>query len=316
MSRPVILFVATLALSVTSPARAETGAASVLFDSGRDAMKRGDYAAACPQFEESYRLEPAVGTELNLALCEEQMGRELSAWRRLQHVIDTLPRDDDRLPIARRRRDEIGSRLPRVKLVAAAALPANASIRVGDSPLTASGLGVDIPVERGELKVRVTAPGHESREYSVTLVAGARETLSIAAGPPATPAPRPVRVANRRQIEPSNGRRTAGLVILSAGGALALAGATTGFLAISAKRQMNDECDASFACSSRGLDAAERGKAFALTSTITFAVAGASLAAGSWLLLTSDDGAADSAKLVEVSLVLHPAGAGLTGSFR
>src|SRR5438445_2081122 len=116
---PTLLF----AMSSVSPARAETGAAAALFDDGRDAMKRGDFDVACARFDESNRLEPAVGTELNLALCEEKLGHELSAWRRLQRVIDVLPQGDDRLPIARQHRDDIDARLPRVRLIAGPPLP-------------------------------------------------------------------------------------------------------------------------------------------------------------------------------------------------
>lgn len=309
---PVIL----LAISSVSAARAETDAAAALFDNGRDAMKRGDFEVACARFDESNRLEPAVGTELNLALCEEKLGRELSAWRRLQRVIDALPRGDDRLPIARQHRDDIDVRLPRVRLIAGAALPVAAQISVGDSRLTTSGLGVDIPVERGELMIRVEAPQHFAREYRLALSQGARATLLIEAGPSMQLAAQR-RAPTAARVSPTRTpAKTAGLVSVGVGGALLLAGAATGVAAIRAKHEMDDRCDEQLACSQRGVDAAARGKGFALASTLAFAAGGIGVATGAWLLLGTDTAARQPVRHARVELVLGASGLSVTGAFR
>lgn len=302
------------AILMVSPARAETGAAAALFDHGRDAMKRGNFEVACAKFDESNRLEPAVGTELNLALCEEELGHELSAWRRLQHVIDTLPRGDDRLPIARQHRDNIDARLPRVRLIAVA-LPAAASISIGDSHLTTAGLGVDIPVERGEIKVVVEAPRHRPREYRLSLSHGVRETLLIEAGPPVRPAAERWAPAAARTAPPSRTGKTAGFVSLGVGGALLVAGATTGLAAIRAKHDMADECGEQSVCSQRGVEAAERGKALALASTFAFAAGALGLAAGTWLLLGTQTVVPRPPTHARVVLALGTSGLKITGEF-
>jgi hypothetical protein len=43
--------------------------AQALFDQARKAMAAHDYAEACPKFDESYKVEQALGTLLNLAVC-------------------------------------------------------------------------------------------------------------------------------------------------------------------------------------------------------------------------------------------------------
>src|SRR5688572_15173841 len=94
--------VGTLLAGTMSAAHAETGAAEALFRAGREAAKRGDHVTACVKFSESNRLEPTLGTQLNLALCEEELGNLLKAWHLLHVVTNKLPASDDRLQIARR----------------------------------------------------------------------------------------------------------------------------------------------------------------------------------------------------------------------
>src|ERR1041384_7022387 len=86
------LWATVLAAVVACPkaARAEpdsVAAAETLFREGREAVKRADYAVACPKFQESQRLDPAIGTLLNLALCEESWGGLADARLPLGQVL-------------------------------------------------------------------------------------------------------------------------------------------------------------------------------------------------------------------------------------
>ena len=55
-------------------------AAAALFDEGRAALQRRDWDFACAKFAASERLDPAIGTQFNLANCEEERGRLATAW--------------------------------------------------------------------------------------------------------------------------------------------------------------------------------------------------------------------------------------------
>src|SRR5258708_26309942 len=57
--------------------------AEALFADGRRLVGAGEYAAACPKFAARQKLDPGVGTSLNLADSYERMGRWASAWAEL-----------------------------------------------------------------------------------------------------------------------------------------------------------------------------------------------------------------------------------------
>lgn len=53
--------------------------AQTLFDTARAQLRQSNFAQACPLFEQSYHLEPALGTLINLATCREKEGKYASS---------------------------------------------------------------------------------------------------------------------------------------------------------------------------------------------------------------------------------------------
>src|SRR5690242_11600284 len=74
-----LLVVASALASVTASAGDESVAERV-FNEGRALMVAGRFAEACPKLEESQRLEPKGGTQLNVAACHERLGKIATAW--------------------------------------------------------------------------------------------------------------------------------------------------------------------------------------------------------------------------------------------
>ena len=83
----------------------EAATAQALFDQATALKANEDWAGACPKFESSYRLDPALGTLLNLANCFEKLGKIASAWARWEEAYQWATKNgDDRAEYAKTQR--------------------------------------------------------------------------------------------------------------------------------------------------------------------------------------------------------------------
>ncbi len=99
--------------------------AQSLFERARELMARKEFAQACPMFVESQRLDPGIGTRLNLAICYEGQGKLASAHLEFSESLAQAIRDGrtgdaiarDREAIARDHLAAIGPRVPTLTLL-------------------------------------------------------------------------------------------------------------------------------------------------------------------------------------------------------
>jgi hypothetical protein len=173
--------VSTLCFTVARrQARAgDEAGARVLFDEGRKLAATGEYAAACEKFEASYRLDPGVGTNFNLADCLEHLGRTASAWTRFLDVA-TATRTAGQLEkerIARGRAAALEPRLSKLVLRVTSP-PSGLVVRRDGSEVPAPLWGAAVPLDPGDHLVEASAPAR--RPWSTKVVVPATpDVISI-----------------------------------------------------------------------------------------------------------------------------------------
>lgn len=172
-----LLITIILAASTAAPA-ANPKEADALFKQARALIKEGKQAQACPLFEKSHALDPALGTLLNMADCYEATGRlvqaflsfnEASAWAGRNH-------ETSREEIARTRAAALKGRLSWLAISTTNPAP-GLVVSVNDFVVELVGAAQSVPVDAGKVRLVARAPGREP--WSTTVVAWQKQTVAV-----------------------------------------------------------------------------------------------------------------------------------------
>lgn len=162
--------------------------ASDLFDEGRALLADDHVAEACAKFDQSIALDgQALGTMLNLGLCNEQLDRLATAlrwYRRVQARAIELANSDAELA-ARAKTIELAAKVPTLRLVpdsAGAVTVDGARIAEMDYPRVELDAGAHV----------VAATGAVSARVELKLADGDHRDVPLALKPPPPPPPMPV----------------------------------------------------------------------------------------------------------------------------
>jgi tetratricopeptide (TPR) repeat protein len=222
-----------LVLAVVSIARAEPGhedEASTIFQRGRELVKLGRHDEACALFEQSYALEPALGTAVNLADCLERQGQLRRAWELFDRVARDSQNVQSRARLARDRADALLARLATVIVTLRDPTAPGLAVRLAGRPVAPASEIREL-VEPRDLDLVVTVPGQPAFTATLHAVAGALATVEVP--------------AFARDAPPAHSRRRRSRVYLaggvSAAGVVGL-GVSLG-LALSAKRRYDGAFD-------------------------------------------------------------------------
>ncbi len=295
----VAIGLCSLAPSVAraEPTGEQRAAATALFNQGKELMDTGDLAAACPRLEESLRLDPGIGTLLNVATCHELQGRTATAWAEFHEALALAERaqQPERVALASERIARLAPLLSNVEIVLApGADRSDLEIQLDGAPIARAAWGTRLPVDPGLHHVSARARGRVDWATE-TRIEGPGSThvevppLAEAPAPPApTPQPLPSngRTRHAETIEsPGPGVATIAGWSLVATGTLSLAiGVVTGVATLDSDAESDRLCDPT--CSQRGWELNQDAKTTADVSTATFVLGGAAVAAGVILVLT------------------------------
>lgn len=306
-ARPLRVLLASVALVVAgdrvawAQSAADTTTAEQLFAEARALMSERRFAEACPKLEISLRLDPALGTRLNLAACYEEVGRLASAWGMYREAAELAAKQGQakRVKFAQDRAGALLPRLPRllVEVPAAVRVP-NLRITRDGTELDAALYDAPIYVDPGEHTLQISAPGYLLSTQRVHAVESQETRLTVAplvAEP--TPAPRPrLEPAPRLAAPPlvlidrGRSRRLAGLVV--AGSGVVGVGVGLGF-GLWAKRTWDDakaegRCDlVTDLCTPAGQALADDARRRATISTVVVGLGATALATGTILYFTA-----------------------------
>jgi hypothetical protein len=294
-------------------------AAEELFRAARALADQGDYESACPKFAASQKLDPAPGTVLNLADCEEKLGKIASAWQHYRQAADALPPTDERVAFARQRALTLEPALPRLTIERSPGAPADTKIFRDGVELPADSMGQALPIDPGEHVIVASSAGRRERSVHVTVARGEAKSIQIAPGE-STPTTGPTEPASTAAIQPrdqpaasASPWRTVGWVSGAVGAVGVGAAVVTGLMVLGKKQTVDDACPTKTTCSHEGTAAAETGKTLVAVNAASWIVGIVGLGAGTVLVLTHPNG--DATRTAAFPTIV-PGGGGLSISGR
>lgn len=320
----------------------DSAGAEKLYDDGAKLLADNDWVGACAKFADSFKLDPAPGTQLNLASCSEHEGKVALAWSRLK---DARSLNADTKSDTQRKQiesfiqasiDRLEPRLPYLTVRIANA-PSGAVALRDQQPMV---IGVDLPIDPGKHLIVVGAPGYIEQTRELTLAEAQREVVEFTLLPqpqtapgegpipdpsfkPKPEPPRPTELPPAAEPPLLSGIQIGGLILGGVG--ISTLGASIGFGVVALGKR--DDLDAlncvemgdSLRCPpgviAEAEDLSSSGSTLALVSTVTTFVGAGAAGAGVLMLILggSDNGESSEGAKPGVGLLPYgdKAGAGL-----
>ena len=274
----------------------DKAAAQVLFDEGRVLMDAKKFAPACDKFAESQRLDPAYGTQLNLARCYQLMGRTASSWINYVEAAATAKREgrSDREQTAKKFAEELRPKLSKMTIAVTDRVP-GLEIRRDGTLVRDAQWGSSVPVDPGTHEIRATAPGFTTWFKKVEV--GDNAAVLKVTVDKLTPAPKDVKLGGGAGGGPgAESDNSVQLGLGVAAGVVGLGGIALGTaFGVIAGNQNSDSkaycrTENPNLCSQDGVDLRDKARTSGTVSTVGFVAGGVVLVAGVVLIATAFGG--------------------------
>jgi tetratricopeptide (TPR) repeat protein len=180
-----------LAANVASADPAAKKRADKLFEDGRKYLANGEYSLACTAFEESQVVDPAVGTQLNIALCYEKWGKLAMAYT-VYLDAERAAREgkDKRSTVARKQAIALEPKLARLRVTLPDGIDRYAIYLLDAKEIDAAKLATELVLDPGAHVIEVRVAGAPPTKNEITLKPGQRAKLELELpAKPEVPAP-------------------------------------------------------------------------------------------------------------------------------
>jgi hypothetical protein len=262
-------------------------------------MQAGRYAEACTKFADSQRLDPGVGTILNLASCYEKNGQTASAWSAYRAAA-AAARDKGQSAREKAARESVARLEPSLLKVIVTVTPqpeADALTVMLDGTAIPPGLrGIPTPVDVGNHRLEASGAGKKpwAITFTVTHAATTPVLVPVLESAPVqakteiaqSPAQAQPPGADARDGDGKN-QRTVALVVGGVGVLGVGIGSVFGLMAKASDSKADPLCSDSDHCTEQGKSYISDAHSKATGATVAFSIGGAGLLGGAILWLTA-----------------------------
>jgi hypothetical protein len=256
--------------------------ADQLFRDGQRLLKQGKLAEACAAFTESQKLDPAVGTLLNLADCHAQERRFATARAEFEEAARQAAQagQKDRESFAKEQWKQLE---PLLSFVAIKFEGNPDGVFIDGKQVNASS---PVPLDPGVHEFRFARPGYLTKTIQLEVANGpSSQTLDeghLEPEPQIIPPEEPQKPPKRKD----DTQRLAGIAAMGGGGLFILIGTYFGLHAASKKSDAEPHCNGKF-CDPDGLSLQDDAHSAATVSTIAWGLGIVAVGVGAYLYLTA-----------------------------
>jgi tetratricopeptide (TPR) repeat protein len=162
------------------PKTEEKSRADKLFDDGRKYLATKEYALACTAFEQSQEADPAIGTQLNIALCYETWGHFASAYRAyLEAEKLAKAKSDERAIHAHKKLDELQPKIPHLRIDVLEGAEPSAVFLLDGKEIDRKQFVDELLLDAGPHTIEATVPGKPPKTTKVELQNGEHKELVV-----------------------------------------------------------------------------------------------------------------------------------------
>ena len=241
------------------------------------ALRDTNLQQSCDKFAASFELNPqAIGTLLNVALCDEKLGRIASAVEKFTEARQRAAESQlpDYIAAAEEHITALTPDLPHVEIKFLGVQAPGTRVLINDRVIAR--LAEPIAVDPGELVIVVSAPGRLAFETRLIVQKRDAKTVDVP--------------ELKKGVTVKSSRRTVGKITTISGGAAVATGIVLGLVARSRYNEQFDSgacVEATKQCTAEGQTETEKARTLGWVGTGIGTVGVAAVGVGLWLWLTA-----------------------------